>query len=276
MEILLNYRPQQFKIPSEFEDHFPFGLFLALEPQVSYDGVVHAYSLYLCNDTWDDVHIELLVPMSSNELKAKGKLSAMHGIELTKLSHQESLQKLECKATILHKHFNAPLIKLFSIHASSFVQHQFRTHLYSDRFFYQIMIAPSSELEKNPYYKKAREIVVIPNHFEIGSKAKPKVVPKRNELLERAKFQDSLDLHYDKIVSKGNPHILEDQIHHLEDYISQAIRYRFPKVRVIHGKGEGILKKRIQAYANDHPQILKYEELADGGSGMIYFKNYDG
>ncbi len=64
----------------------------------------------------------------------------------------------------------------------------------------------------------------------------------------------------------------EDAIYEVEKYLDKAIMLGFPYVKLIHGKGDGILRKLIREYVRKYSQVNRVEdEHADrGGDGISY------
>lgn len=62
---------------------------------------------------------------------------------------------------------------------------------------------------------------------------------------------------------------LEDAINQVDKYLDDAALSNLPKVRIIHGKGTGILRKGLHAHFKKHPHVKSYAEAAynEGGSG---------
>jgi DNA mismatch repair protein MutS2 len=58
-------------------------------------------------------------------------------------------------------------------------------------------------------------------------------------------------------------------------YIDQAILLRVHEVRILHGKGDGILRNILQSYLRDVPEVARYEDesIERGGHGvtLVYF-----
>jgi DNA mismatch repair protein MutS2 len=58
-------------------------------------------------------------------------------------------------------------------------------------------------------------------------------------------------------------------------YIDQAILLRVHEVRILHGKGNGVLRTLVHNYLNDTPEVAKFEDekLERGGHGvtLVYF-----
>ena len=64
----------------------------------------------------------------------------------------------------------------------------------------------------------------------------------------------------------------EDALAELERYFDRAVMFGFNNFKIIHGKGDGILRKLIRNYLKNYPQVHKMEdEHADrGGDGITY------
>jgi DNA mismatch repair protein MutS2 len=56
----------------------------------------------------------------------------------------------------------------------------------------------------------------------------------------------------------------------LEKFLDDAVLAGLPSVRIVHGKGEGILRKVTQDYLKSHPSVLNFRdgEPAEGGHGV--------
>ena len=68
---------------------------------------------------------------------------------------------------------------------------------------------------------------------------KPKKIP----------IEDVLDLHTFR--PQDIPHLLED-------YFSECVRSGIYEVRIIHGKGKGIQKRRVQGILKKNPMVTSY------------------
>jgi DNA mismatch repair protein MutS2 len=64
----------------------------------------------------------------------------------------------------------------------------------------------------------------------------------------------------------------EDALFEVEKYLDKAIMLGFPSFKLIHGKGDGILRKMIREYLRKYSQVNRMEdEHADrGGDGITY------
>lgn len=66
---------------------------------------------------------------------------------------------------------------------------------------------------------------------------------------------DAIDLHH------FNPREIKDLIY---EYIRACREQGLFSVRIIHGKGKGVLKDRVHTILKDHPHVISF---ADGGEG---------
>jgi DNA mismatch repair protein MutS2 len=68
----------------------------------------------------------------------------------------------------------------------------------------------------------------------------------------------------------------ENALHEVEKYLDKSVMLGFPFIKIIHGKGDGILRKLIREYLKKYSQVTRVEdEHADrGGDGItyVYFK----
>ncbi|MCD4778622.1 MAG: Smr/MutS family protein [Desulfobacterales bacterium] len=53
----------------------------------------------------------------------------------------------------------------------------------------------------------------------------------------------------------------------LEDYFSACIDKGIFSVRVIHGKGKGVLKKRVQEILSKNPMVESFRDASPGAGG---------
>jgi DNA mismatch repair protein MutS2 len=62
----------------------------------------------------------------------------------------------------------------------------------------------------------------------------------------------------------------EDAQRDLERFLDDAVLAGLPSVRIVHGKGEGILRKLTRDYLKRHPHVARYEDAdpSAGGAGV--------
>jgi len=84
----------------------------------------------------------------------------------------------------------------------------------------------------------------------------------------RIPIDGNLDLHL------FNPREVPDL---LDDYFEECARSGLYEVRVIHGKGSGVLKKSVRSHLAKHPRVASFREApADAGgwgATLVTLKN---
>lgn len=71
-------------------------------------------------------------------------------------------------------------------------------------------------------------------------------------------IEDVLDLH------TFRPAEVKDL---LDDYFRACRKKRIYSVRIIHGKGQGILKKRVEGILRKHPLVVSFQAAPAGAGG---------
>lgn len=61
---------------------------------------------------------------------------------------------------------------------------------------------------------------------------------------------------------------VEEALYELDKYINDAILANLTTIRIVHGKGEGILRKAVHEYLKNHPNIKSYR-LGEYGEGDL-------
>lgn len=64
----------------------------------------------------------------------------------------------------------------------------------------------------------------------------------------------------------------EDALAEIERYFDRAVMFGLSSFKVVHGKGDGILRKLIRNYLKNYPQVAKMEDehVGRGGDGITY------
>lgn len=62
----------------------------------------------------------------------------------------------------------------------------------------------------------------------------------------------------------------EEAIQDLDKYIDQAIICKLGRIRIIHGRHGGIIKKAVREYLDNHPYVKEYsyDDYSKGGIGV--------
>lgn len=111
-----------------------------------------------------------------------------------------------------------------------------------------------------------RSVVKLNRLEKISNRSVPKEIRKSHgpDLTESfSTFNTELDL-------RGRRG--EEAIYEIEKYLDRAVMLGLPSLKIIHGKGDGILRKLIREYLRKYSQVSRMEdEHADrGGDGITY------
>lgn len=111
-----------------------------------------------------------------------------------------------------------------------------------------------------------RSVVKRDRVTKISNKSVPKEIRKSytSQLTESvAQFNPEIDV-------RGRRG--EEALYEIEKYLDRAVMMGFPSLKIIHGKGDGILRKLIREYLKKYSQVERMEdEHADrGGDGITY------
>lgn len=83
-----------------------------------------------------------------------------------------------------------------------------------------------------------------------------------HSLMKKAGFPKDIDLHIEKLVSNPGKipknEILTTQIKHCIRFLDDALKHNVDRVYIIHGKGDGVLRKRIEKLLDGFPGVTSY------------------
>lgn len=80
---------------------------------------------------------------------------------------------------------------------------------------------------------------------------------KKDQII-RFPIEDSIDLH------TFRPQEAKDL---LRDYLEAASRKGFTEVRIIHGKGTGVLRRIVRSVLETHPLVISFGDAGAGSGG---------
>lgn len=85
----------------------------------------------------------------------------------------------------------------------------------------------------------------------------------------------SIDLHIETLnpnLNSSRPErIFDFQMKAFESYLRKSIKEKKKSIRVIHGKGTGVLKAEIESILKFHPNVFQTFSIHDGGGVEILF-----
>ncbi len=101
-------------------------------------------------------------------------------------------------------------------------------------------------------------------------KVSNKSVPKAVKTFGTSSYTDNAASFSPQIDLRGQRG--EEAIAELERYFDRAVMFGFSNFKIIHGKGDGILRKLIRNYLKNYPQVSKMEDehVDRGGDGITY------
>ena len=69
-------------------------------------------------------------------------------------------------------------------------------------------------------------------------------------------------------------HMADEALLRLDQYLDQAFLAQLPWVRIIHGRGSGVLRQTVRQELNRHPMISSYRagREGEGGDGVTIAK----
>lgn len=113
---------------------------------------------------------------------------------------------------------------------------------------------------------------------EIVSTSKTKIDTKKQglDLQESLAFNREFDLHIDRLTDY-NPNNwpmgeLDFQLYKCRSFLNEAIRLRVPRVVLIHGIGQGILKENIQHLLTEFVEVNRTNDANDGGATEVWLE----
>lgn len=119
------------------------------------------------------------------------------------------------------------------------------------------------------------KIPAADEHQFIRAKLKSESINKKKPSVSSIhKLIWEIDLHIEELVDDhsrlSNGEILDIQMRRFTSFLSSAVEKRIPKVIIIHGKGEGVLKNEIRtalfAYGNMEIQDASYSKYGQGAT----------
>lgn len=87
--------------------------------------------------------------------------------------------------------------------------------------------------------------------------------PERNSLRAKMDFENTIDLHLEALVRDPaevpRDQVLSTQIRHFENYLSMALKLGVDNIFVIHGVGDGILKREVHKILSKTRYVRKFQ-----------------
>lgn len=97
-------------------------------------------------------------------------------------------------------------------------------------------------------------------------------------ILSKAEFKNEIDLHFEKLSSTKKEsdyaNVMDFQLRMCRAYLEQAIEFKLPEVKIIHGKGNGVLRAAVIDLLKEYKENIywNFEGENKGGAVIIMLK----
>lgn len=251
----------------------PQGLQLAFDPVKKADGLPDYYRIFLINDTQYFFLYQLALLLHKQETWAtKGRLGPRTMVEAGHLKYSElndspTINIENWRLLPDNKGTGRKLFKELKLKPALFFK-KLTTAPYLNKPAYLYPLFSVKELtQKLPSPAENEPKESLQSYTKRRGQEQKEVWSNLQELphevWERVAFDTEIDLHLANLVDnpskieKGK--ILHLQLEHFYDYMSQAIRLGVDKVFIIHGVGEGKLRKAIAKGLDGMPEVVSYK-----------------
>lgn len=259
-------QPPPIPIETQYAVLKSMGIQIGFEPVQNKAGLVEKYMIYLLNDTTYDVVYSIQFLLNYRRpVKWSGQLKSTSFMLLGEMLYDDLNEapefEVECN-WITTEGTSTPVFKSLRIKPKSFFG-SLRTapflnkkvHLY--RLFEKPEFAAGKKDEDLQSYTKRHS---VPSWKQQLSSLENLSVHDAKELAE---FEPEIDLHIEKLREDwrklSNSEILRIQLSQFDAYLAKAIRLGVPRVFIIHGVGEGVLKNEIATRLLQNPDVQTFK-----------------
>lgn len=259
---------QRREISSQAQHSFLYqtGIGLAFEPNFDYEGNATSYRIFLINDSSTPIVYDIKFSLLGDEVETfNGKLDTSSLIELDELLYDELNDSpsfdIEC-SRITTMGLGKPLYKTVKIKAKQFFAKVKTVALLNRTAHYYSLFEKIEEAEKSIEKKSNNS---LQQYTKMNTKkAAPKSKPKKFDIVkEYTEFSTELDLHIEKLAPNPERMTPGDKLHLqltvFDDYMDKAIRIGVERVFIIHGVGNGILKREVTKRLKDMAYVVKHK-----------------
>jgi len=93
------------------------------------------------------------------------------------------------------------------------------------------------------------------------------------EVLQKASFSNEIDLHFEKLAPNKTKadvaNVLDFQLKCCRQFIEDAIQLNESDIKIIHGKGDGILRAAVMDLLNEYRENIYWDFPGDNKGGAI-------
>jgi hypothetical protein len=239
------------------------GIQLAFDPLFDNEGIPEAYQLYLLNDSPHRILYEIKVLTGEQRQFSKfGPLDSGQKLAATRVAYGW-----------LNERLSVSLDVRAAVEGGTGPRHFQQLKIRPKQFFSALREVPALSRAAHMYLvfprvddrsvadRKPEKSLRDLTRAQLSKPAPPPPEPK-TALTERRDFPDSLDLHLNAITDEPaavpKDKVLELQMQTFERYMDRALRLDVPQVFLIHGVGEGKLKKALHQRLENFPFVRTF------------------
>lgn len=263
------------------------GVQIAFDPVTNNEAEPVAYEVYLLNSTPHKIIYELKVFTHSDRRWSKtGQLDPYAKKRLDAVEYRWLNEKLSCELDVRTvqpggtgpRHFKKVPIK----GKQFFGKYTEVPELYGEAHLYPVFPSLDQPGAAPAPAPSAPSLKAITRQYVAKNppKQQPEVVrPKRNNLRAKLDFDNTIDLHLEALVQDPTAvprdQVLSTQLHYFDNYLSMALKLGVDNVFVIHGVGNGVLKREIHKRLERTRYVRKFkneyhEKYGYGATEIIF------
>jgi hypothetical protein len=272
-----NIKPEKNKFK---ERTLPEGMYLVFLPIYTNDGwdeSIEKCRLFLYNETFEDYTFNYQVSIKNQEVfSIKNEVNAESEFYIHYLNFEDIASSPVFSFTFRNEKKET---QTYSIHLKTKkLIEKLEDYKTNNLAFVHEIIFQKFEVVIEPIMTEKKELKKIDNFFDLK---------KLGSLINTKKIQpiiktvSRVDLHAENFIGNAElmnaSEILYFQLQYFKKKMDEAIMQLQPKLVVIHGIGNGTLKKEVHAIANAHPYVKEiindFSNTEGIGTSEIYF-NY--
>jgi DNA-nicking Smr family endonuclease len=243
------------------------GVHLAFEPVIGKEGLPTGYTIYLLNDSAFDLIYDIrLFRNHKRPEKWEGRSASTTYTQLGTMEYDDLNESPSFDASIswiTTEGVAKPEEKALNLKPKTFFAGQkVAPFLNRPVHLFLLIEKPADGQQKK---EGAEDLYSYTKRHHRQAPQQPLSSNKhlsKHEIRELAEFPAELDLHIEKLTDNwqkmSNAEILRRQIAAFEAYLDKAVRLGVPRVFVIHGIGEGILKNSIATRLFGNPDVESF------------------
>jgi hypothetical protein len=250
--------------PDSKEPHARGGVDLAFDPLFDAEGNPEAYQLYVLNGSAHRILYEIRV--MTGESKQFSKFGPLEG--------GEKLAATRVDYAWLNERLTVSLDVRAAVEGGTGPRHFHQLKVRPKQFFAAYREVPALSRGAHLYTvfaniddrsvadRKPQTSLRDLTRAQINKRTAPAPAPQQSTLSERQDFPDTLDLHLEAISedpgSIPKNKALQVQMQAFERYMDRALRLDVPRVFLLHGVGNGVLKDAIHQRLENFPFVRAF------------------